>query len=252
VRVITTPVAIVTGSGARRIGWHVADALAARGYALAIHYRTSKDEAEGAVEHLRRRGSHAIAVEADLRDESAVTRLVDTTVERFGRLDVLVNCAAVWPRKRLEEVSADDVRDAFETNTLGTFLCSQRAGLVMVKQPQGGNIILVGDWACARPYQDHAAYFLSKGTIPTLTRTLGIEFAARNPKVRVNAILPGPVMLPPALTRDERRESIEGTLVKREGGPHHIAQTVLFLLDNDFVTGTCITVDGGRTIAPHG
>lgn len=249
-RVIPTPVAIVTGSGAKRIGWHVADALAARGYALAIHYRTSQDEAERTVGYLHGRGSQAIAVQADLGDEAAVARLIDAVLERFGRIDVLVNCAATWPKKRLEDMTAADVRAAFDANTLGTFLCSQRAGLAMVKQPQGGNIILVGDWACARPYLDHAAYFASKGAIPTLTRTLAVELAARNPKVRVNAILPGPVMLPRDLPEAERREAIAGTLVKREGGPHHIAQTVLFLIDNDFVTGVCLPVDGGRMIAP--
>ena len=87
------------------------------------------------------------------------------------------------------------------------------------------------------------------GLIPTLTRALAVELAARNPAVRVNCILPGPVMLPPDLPQAERDESIAGTLVKREGTPAHIVQAVLFLIDNDFVTGVCLPVDGGRTIA---
>jgi len=136
----------------------------------------------------------------------------------------------------------------FETNTRGTFVCSEQAGLAMAKQTEGGCIVTLGDWAEARPYVNYAAYFPSKGAIPTLTRCLAVELAARNPYVRVNCILPGPVMLPPDLPEAERRQAINATLVKREGSPTNIAQAVLFFLDNDFVTGVCLPVDGGRTV----
>jgi pteridine reductase len=241
-------VALVTGSGKRRVGWHVADALAARGYAIVVHYRSSKAEAEETVAEFRGRGVEAIAVQADLADEVQVRGLIDQTLARFSRLDALVNCAAIWESRRLEDVTAADVRRHFETNTLGTFLCSQQAGLAMVRQPEGGCIITLGDWAVVRPYRDHAAYFASKGAIETLTRCLAVEFASRNPSVRVNGILPGPVFLPSDLPEQERREAIAGTLVKREGKPQNVAQAVLFLLDNDFVTGACLPVDGGRTV----
>jgi pteridine reductase len=241
-------VALVTGSGKRRIGWHVADALAARGYALIIHYRSSAAEAAETLTHLQDRGVQALALQADLTDERAVKSLIDRTLEQFGRLDVLVNCAAAWKSKPLEEVTAADVRHYFETNTLGTFLCSQQAGLAMVRQPEGGCIITLGDWAVTRPYVGYAAYFPSKGAIPTLTRTLAVELGVRNPRVRVNCILPGPVMLPPDLPPEERQQAIDATLVKRAGSPAHIASAVLFFLDNDFVTGACLPVDGGRTI----
>jgi pteridine reductase len=241
-------VALVTGSGKKRVGWHVADALASRGYALAIHYRTSAVEAGEAVAYFKGKGVNAVALPADLTDEQMVRELVQQTVDRFGRLDVLVNAAAVWKSKRLEEVTAADVRHHFETNALSTFLCSQQAGLAMVKQPEGGCIITLGDWAIERPYLNYAAYFPSKGAIPTLTRCLAVELGTRNPRVRVNCILPGPVMLPPDLPEAERQEAIQATLVKREGRPEHIAQAALFLIDNDFVTGACLPVDGGRTI----
>ena len=241
-------VALVTGAGKRRIGSHVADALAERGYALAIHYRSSATEANEAIARHRDRGVEAIAIQADLTDEKAVEGVVRATLNRFGRIDVLVNCAAVWKSKRLEDVTAADVRQYFDANTLSTFLCSQQVGLAMTKQSQGGSIITIGDWATRRPYPNYAAYFASKGAIPTLTRTLAIELGTRNPAVRVNCILPGPVMLPPDLSEAERREAIEATLVKREGSPENIAQAVLFFVDNDFVTGVCLPVDGGRTI----
>jgi len=241
-------VALVTGSGKRRIGWHVASALAARGYALAIHYRTSAKDAAEVVDHFRRQGVDAIGVQADLTDDKAVRSLMDQTLAHFGRLDALVTCAAAWGSKRLEEVTAADVRHYFETNTLATFLCAQQAGLAMVGQPEGGCIVTLGDWAIVRPYVNYPAYFPSKGALPTLTRCLAVELASRNPAVRVNCILPGPVMLPPDLPEDERRQAIAATLVKREGKPENIAQAVLFFLDNDFVTGVCLPVDGGRTV----
>jgi pteridine reductase len=241
-------VALVTGAGKRRIGWHVADALAKSGYALAIHYRTSATEANETVAALQIQGIDAIALQADLTDENAAKTLIGQTLERFGQLDVLVNCAADWKPKRLEEVTAADVRHYFETNTLSTFLCSQHAGLAMVRQKGGGNIITIGDWATHRPYLDYAAYFPSKGAIPTLTRTLAVELGTRNPAVRVNCILPGPVMLPPDLPEAEKQHTINATLLKREGRPENIAQAVLFLIDNDFVTGVCLPVDGGRSV----
>lgn len=243
-----TRVALVTGSGKRRVGWHVASALAARGYALAVHYHKSAVEAAETVASFRANNVEAVAVQADLTDELSVKELIETVTSRLGGLDVLVNCAAAWRSKRLEDVTAADVRHYFETNTLSTFLCSQLAGLAMVRQPEGGCIITLGDWAIERPYVNYAAYFPSKGAIPTLTRCLAVELGSRNPAVRVNCILPGPVLLPPDLPQAERQQAIDATLVRREGKPENVAQAVLFFLDNDFVTGTCLPVDGGRTI----
>jgi pteridine reductase len=245
---VTTGVALVTGSGKQRIGWHVALALAARGFDIAVHYRSSAAEAAETVEHLRQLGVHAEAFQADFAVDGQASELVAATLDRFGRIDVLTNCAAVWRRKRLEDVTLADLRMHVDTNLVGTFLCTQQAGLAMVRQPQGGCIINFGDWATARPYLDYSAYFAGKGAIPTLTSTLAVELGTRNPRVRVNAILPGPVMFPPDLPAGEREQAIRSTLVHREGTPENIVQAVLYLLDNDFVTGSCLTVDGGRTI----
>src|SRR4051794_33515429 len=109
-------VALVTGSGKKRVGWHVADALGGRGYDIAVHYRTSAKEAAETVEHLRSRGVEAVAFQADLAEEAAVRDLVRGVLDHFGRLDVLVNCAAVYKATRLEEVTAADVRHNFEAD----------------------------------------------------------------------------------------------------------------------------------------
>lgn len=244
---ITNPVALITGA-AKRVGRVVAEELASRGYRLIIHANTSVDEARQFAESLNQTGTQAIALQAELRDASAIVGMVAAAVEHFGRIDALVNCAAIWKRKTLEQITADDVREHFEINTLGTFLCCQHVGLQMCSQAEGGAIVNFGDWAIERPYVDYAAYFPSKGAIPTVTRNFAVELAKRNPRVRVNAILPGPVMLPPDLPLAERKAAIDGTLVQREGTPQSVAQAVAFLLENDFVTGVCLPVDGGRTI----
>jgi pteridine reductase len=245
-------VALVTGSGKKRVGWFVAEALAGVGFDVAVHYRTSRDEAGETVEHLRGRGVEAEAFQADLGRESEAEGLVAGVVERFGRIDLAVNCAAVWAPKRLEEVSAADLRWYFDVNVVGTFLVGRAAGLAMVGQAEGGCVVNFGDWAEARPYLDYSAYFASKGAIPTLTRTLAVELGTRNPKVRVNAVLPGPAMLPAGMAEEERQAVVSATLLKREGRPENLARAVLYLAENDFVTGTCLVVDGGRTIYAGG
>lgn len=244
----TRKVALVTGSGKRRVGWHVAEALARRGYDLIIHYRSSAAEAEETVREFLGQGVEAIALAADLTREADVRSLVDQALARFGRIDALVTTAATWRRKQLEDVTAADVRGFFETNTLSTFLCCQHVGLAMTRQPEGGSIVTFGDWATARPYLNYAAYFPSKGAILALTRSLAVELASRNRRVRVNCVLPGPVLLPPDLPPAERQQAIDATLVKRPGRPENVAQAVLHFLENDFLTGVCLPVDGGRTI----
>jgi pteridine reductase len=242
-----SPVALVTGGG-RRVGAVIAGQLAAAGYRLVVHANRSIEDARSLAEKFSAQGQESIALAADLCDETSLARMINEAYEHFGRIDGLVNSAAIWMRKPLENTTAADVRRHFETNTLATFLCCQHAGRLMTGQPTGGAIVNFGDWAIARPYLHYAAYFASKGSIPTLTRTFAVELAERNPRVRVNAILPGPVMLPLDLPTEERQHAINSTLVKREGTPAHVADAVLFLLGNDFITGVCLPVDGGRSV----
>lgn len=245
---VNAKVALVTGSGKKRVGAAVADALAAAGYHIVVHYRTSAAEAADTVAALKKHGVEAEAFGADLASGGAVRGLVGEVIQRFGRIDVLVNAAAIWESKRLEDVTEHDVKKHFEVNTLGTFLMCQQVGLQMVQQPEGGVIVNIGDWAEVRPYLHYAAYFPSKGAVTTLTRCLAVELGSRNPNVRVNCVLPGPVMLPPDLPEAERKEAIDATLVKREGSPANVAKAVLAFVQNDFVTGACLPVDGGRTV----
>jgi len=242
------PVVLVTGAGAPRVGNGVARALASRGYRVALHANRSLDDAQATAEELHQQGSKAIAVQAEMTDEAALAKMVADVHSHFGRIDALVNAAAIWNPIPLNEVTAADVRKNFEVNTLGTFVCCQQVGLLMAKQPTGGAIVNFGDWAPVRPYVDYAAYFPSKGAIPTLTRSLAVELAAQNRRIRVNAVLPGPVLLAADASDEKRREAIDSTLLKRVGTPQHVADAVILLLENDFITGVCLPVDGGRSI----
>ena len=240
--------ALITGSGKKRVGAAVATLLAERGWDIAVHYNRSATEAAETVRELRSLGVLAEAFRADLASESDITRLVADVLARFGRIDLLANCAAIWESKPLEDVTADDVRRHFEVNALGTFLMAQKVGLAMVQHPEGGLIVNVGDWAEARPYPHYAAYFPSKGAVTAITKCLAVELGLRNPRVRVNEVLPGPVMLPPEMSEADKREAIDATLVKREGSPRNVAQAVFAFWENDFLTGACLPVDGGRTV----
>jgi pteridine reductase len=241
-------VALVTG-GAVRVGAAIVRELAARGYRVAIHANTSLDRAQTLVEELAAQGQEAAAFGADLRNEDATRAMIDRAHRHFGRLDALVNSAAIWAPTSLDTTAADDVRRFFEVNALSMFICCQHAGHTMMQQETGGAMVNIGDWAIARPYRDHGAYFVSKAAVPTMTRMFAVELA---PHVRVNAVLPGPVMMPGDITETDRQRAVAGTLLGRAGRAENVSGAVAFLLENDFITGVCLPVDGGRTIGDTG
>ncbi|MEM8865841.1 MAG: SDR family NAD(P)-dependent oxidoreductase, partial [Planctomycetota bacterium] len=123
-------VVLVTG-GAKRVGKTVSLNLAGRGYRVAIHANTSLDSAKELVEQIENNGGEAMAIGADLTDESAARKMIDDVAEHFGQLDVLVHCAAIWSPKPLEDAKAEDVRRNFDINSVASFICTQHAGLIM-------------------------------------------------------------------------------------------------------------------------
>ena len=243
-----SPVALVTGGGRPRVGNFVARDLAAHGYRIALHYHRSRGHAKSSRTEIAALGTECEVYRADVTDEQQAEQMISEVVARFGRIDVLVTTAAVWAPQPLESLTAQHLRQNFDLNVLGTFLPARAAGLAMVRQEEGGAIVTMGDWAIQRPYLDHAAYFVSKGAIPTLTRVLAVELGSRNPKVRVNCIHPGPVMFPPDTSEAHQRELVDSTLVKDANYPTSVAEAVRFLIQNQFVTGACLPVEGGRSI----
>ena len=225
----TGRVALVTG-GERGVGAAVVRALASRGYAVAIHAHGALQDARDLADQLVSAGVPSLAVTAHLRDEGPVRAMVQRVADHFGRIDAVVTCATIRHAGPLEEVTADDLRTHFDVNCVGTFVVAQEAGAFMVRQPDGGRIVTLADSAEACPPTDVAAFVPSQGAIPAMTRSLAVEFAARNPLVRVNCVRVNCVLA--------------DAVVGREGTPEHVAHTVLFLLEQDFLTGVCLPLDG--------
>ncbi|MCH7768631.1 MAG: SDR family oxidoreductase [Nitrospinae bacterium] len=237
-------VALVTGS-AKRIGRAVANALADRGVHQAVHYRTSKTEAEDAVKLFRVLGVEAESFQADLSQVKEVEALASEVLKRFGRLDILVNNASVFFPSPLGEVTDLQWDTLINTNLKGPFFLAQKVGLAM-KAAVGGTIINIGDWAAERPYTGYLPYCISKAGVVAMTKGLAKALA---PEVRVNCINPGPVMLPEDLSEAEKEEIMRKTPLQRTGSPADIANAVVFLCEGtDFMTGAVITVDGGRAV----
>ncbi len=249
-----SPVALVTGSGAPRVGRAIALELARHGCRIAVHANSSVDEARQAAEAIQdQHQREAIVTGGAVEEDGVAERLVEETVDAFGRLDILVNSAAIWWPTKLENVTADEIRRYFDVNTVGSFLCARAAANVMRSQPAGGSIVNLGDWATVRPYLDHAAYFPSKGAVDVMTRSLAVEFATRNQRIRVNCVKPGPVLLDDEVADQKRRKLCASTLGGDIGTAEHVAHAVRFLCENTFVNGVCLPVDGGRSIfSPDG
>lgn len=234
-------VALLTGGA--RIGQVVAQALAARGCALALIYRDSRAAANATAIAARAMGVSATVLHADATDETQIRAAVDEAARSLGRLDILVNMASSY--MKTPNPTAADWSNALDTTARSTFLFSTHAAPI-IRANGGGRIVNISDWlpVSGRPrYKGFTPYYVSKAAVAALTESLALDLA---PEILVNAIAPGPILAPPDLTPEENAEAIEATPLARWGGSEEIAKAVLFLIETDFVTGECIRVDGGR------
>jgi NAD(P)-dependent dehydrogenase (short-subunit alcohol dehydrogenase family) len=234
-------VALVTG-GAVRVGRAISRALAAGGHRLVINYHGSEAAAEQLVVELHGEGGEAIALRADVGRRAEVVPMIDAAVERFGRLDVVVNNAAIFDRCALLEVDEALWRRTLAVNLDGPFHVSQAAARIM-KKAGAGRIINVCGTAGVSPIGEHAPYCAAKAGLDMLTRCLAQALA---PEVQVNGVAPGTVLFPEGTPDDERRRitaQIPGGVI---GRPEDVAAAVCFLAGAPrYLTGAIITVDGG-------
>ena len=238
-------IAVVTGA-ARRVGRAIALALAERGADVVITYHRSAAEAHQTVQEIEAHGVGGMAVQGNITRNTEVNAMVGQVMERFGRIDILVNNASNYYRTPFATLSEEQWDDLVGTNLKGTFLMSKRVGDEMLKAGSG-KIINLADWAGFRPYQDYVPYCVAKAGVIALTKALAKTMA---PNIQVNAVAPGPVMLPEDFTDREREAVMRATPLKRLGSPMDVARTVVFLVEgSDFITGAIIMVDGGRLIA---
>jgi pteridine reductase len=237
-------VALVTGAG-RRLGRAIAVALADRGSILAIHYWSSRTQAEEVSAQIEHAGGRAKPFRANLEQVSEIERMTAEVLAAFGRIDVLINSASVFVRKPFEEITEHDWDTNLDTNLKAPFFLSKFASAAM-RRNGAGKIINLGDWAGIRPYKNYIPYSVSKAGLIGLTRALAKALA---PEVQVNCIALGPVMPPDDYDASEIDRLRNATLTKRLGSPDDVVRAVLFLCEGtDYATGSTLMLDGGRIL----
>ncbi len=239
-------VALITGS-AKRIGASIAQRLHQNGMNVVIHYNRSMSEAMDLVNSLNQlRPDSAILCQADLSDVESMPHLVKNVIDKWGRLDVLVNNASNFYATPLGQVTETAWDDLHAGNVKGAFFLSQ-AAYEHLKKAQGV-IINITDIHTKKPLKNYAAYTIAKAGLSMMTKVLAREMA---PFVRVNAVAPGSILWPEAdnmPSEAQKNEIIERTLLKKQGSATDIAEVVCFLCQTDYITGEIITVDGGASI----
>jgi pteridine reductase len=240
------PLAVITG-GARRIGSAVARHLHGRGFDIALHYRSSRDEATALGDELcaLRAGSCAL-FRADLGDPGEASRLAVDILAACPRVDLLVNNASGFEPTPLAACTPEQFDNMLGANLRGPYFLVQ--GL-LPGFADGAAIVNMVDVHVERPLRDFNAYVAAKAGLAALTRSLALELG---PRVRVNGIAPGAILWPEgdeAYDSATRARTIAATPLGRLGEPDDIARTVAFLAcDAPFITGQVITVDGGRSL----
>ncbi len=237
------PIALVTG-GAKRVGRAIVLELARAGHDIAIHHRSSPGEAETLAAEVLALGRRAAVFRADLTVAAEVAALFHAVDEAFGRLDVLVNCAAVFRRTPVQTLTEADFDFHVGANLKAPYLCCLEAAPRM--QAAGcGRIVNITDVAAERPFKSHVPYCVSKAGLVMLTRSLAKALA---PAITVNAVSPGTVLFRDDESQEDRRRVIARIPQGRIGTPEDIARTVRFLVESPHVTGVILAVDGGRSL----
>jgi NAD(P)-dependent dehydrogenase (short-subunit alcohol dehydrogenase family) len=237
-------VALVTG-GARRVGRAIALSLAGRGMDVMVHYHHSVSEAEETVEHIRGMGVRAEAVRGNLGNPLDIEEMFVVHEAYFGRIDVLVNSASTFQSGDILEITVDDWNYTLAVNLRAPFLCSQRAAHLMLARSASGVIINIADVAGQVPWRQYPVHSVSKAGLIMLTEVLAKSLG---PVIRANAIVPGPVLKPDRMPYARWQEIGSGLPLQHPGSADNVAQAVIALAENDFITGAVLNVDGGDAL----
>lgn len=241
-------VAFVTGS-ARRVGRAIALAFAERGANVVIHHvsESSAEQAWTAVAAAKDLGVDALITTGDQANPEDVDRMFTEVRDHYGRLDVLVNSAGLFRRADFLDIEFESWQRVMDVNLTGPFLFTQHAARLMMENGSPGVIINIGDNGGINGWVSYPHHSVSKAGVLMLTRVSALALAPHN--IRVNCVVPGPVLMPPGST-EETSERIAASLpLGRLGSPEDVAQACLFLARNDFATGTILRVDGGEGVA---
>ena len=241
----TRPVVLVTGA-ARRIGRAIALDLAAHGWDLAVHHRSSAADAATTADLARAAGARAEVLAADLADEAACAALLPTVQQAFGRVDAVVNNASLFEYDSVADFSYAAMDRAWRANTAPAIVLARalHASVVAAGHPTGrGCVVNILDQKLWNPNPDHLSYTLSKAALETANTLLAQALA---PALRVCGVAPGVTLLSGDMNDAEFTASHRMTPLQRSSTPDDVARSVRFLLDSPAVTGTTLLVDGGQ------
>jgi 3-oxoacyl-[acyl-carrier protein] reductase/pteridine reductase len=240
---IHSSVVLITGAAAR-VGREVALWLAQRGAQIAFTYYAEDEPWQQTQAEIEALGVGCLAGRLEVRDPAQVRSFVQAAQARFGRIDVLINNASVWLKAPFLEISEAEWDLALDVNLKGPFLCAQAVAPLMLAQGRGV-ILNLTDLSAFQVWPGYAHHAASKAGLVALTKTLAAELA---PAVRVNAIAPGTVLLPPNASPQKIQWAEEKSLLKRVGSPQDVAALAGFLIENEFATGAVYFIDGGRSL----
>lgn len=247
IRDLENKVAFVTGS-ARRVGRAIALAFAEQGANVVIHHvsPSSAEPARTTAAEAKDLGVDAFITTGDQASPDDVVRMIEEIRGYYGRIDVLVNSAALFRRVDFLEVDYEEWQQVIDVNLTGPFLLTQHAARLMIENGNGGVIINIGDNGGLNGWPAYPHHSISKAGVIMLTRVSALALAPHD--VRVNCVVPGPVLLPPGST-EEAEERIAASLpLGRLGDPENVGHACVFLAQNDFATGTVLRVDGGEGV----
>lgn len=235
-------VALITG-GAVRVGRAITLGLAEAGYDIALTWHTSGNEARSVARDVEELGRRVLVMQGDVSQPDAVEEVASAVRKEFGRLDLLVNNASIFANTPLLEIEPGEWDRVMEVNLKGPFLMVKATADLLTAA--GGRIVNLVDLSAFQPWVEYPHHAVSKAGLLQLTRVMARALA---PRVRVNAIAPGAVLLPESYTEDQHRRSRESSALGRLGSPEDVVRTILFLERSDFITGEVIVVDGGRLL----
>lgn len=233
-------VGIVTGGGVR-VGRAIALGLARSGVDVFIHYNRSAEPAERTAEEARELGVRAAVGSVNLADPTKAAALVDLTKRSLGIPSILVNSASGFPSDTIADVTVDAWRATLDL-TLASPVFATQAFANALPEDLDGAVVNITDVRTQTPYREHFSYIVAKGGIDTFTKTAALQLA---PRIRVNAVALGVILPPPQEDDDYAARLATDLPLGRVGGTGPVVTTVLSLLENDFITGEIVRVDGG-------
>ncbi|MFP4472760.1 MAG: SDR family oxidoreductase [Candidatus Omnitrophota bacterium] len=235
------PVALITGA-AKRLGREMALHLAERGYSIALHYHSSSQQAARTAQQIKKGGGDCHLFMCDLAQADDTLNLIPKVIRQYRRLDLLINNASIYRPSSLTIDSLPELEQNFAVHLRAPYILSA----AFSEQQKKGIIINMLDSNMDKTRTDYIPYLLSKRSLAELTRLCA---AALGPNFRVNGICPGAILPPPGKRRSYLKEAAKNTPLGKPGQPANIMAALDCLLDNPFITGECLFVDGGLSVS---